>query len=664
MSETKTRPVCKGTQKKTNTEGGRKRVIIEGVKPQVDGGRYAAKRVIGDRVFVEADIFADGHDEISAWLMFRREDETQWREVQMRPLVGDRWQASFEAEQLGRYLYTLKAWVDAFGTWRRDLRTRSAAGQDLSLQFLIGADLIEQAVHNVNRTDATEMANYIQYLTGGGSKEAKLRIALDEKLADMMARFPNTDRIVHFGRELPIVVDPELARFSAWYEMFPRSCPGGTLRACQDRLTYIAALGFDIVYLPPIHPIGHTHRKGRNNRPTAEPGEPGSPWAIGSEKGGHKAIHPELGTLADFRAFVARAEEHKLKIALDIAFQCSPDHPYVKAHPQWFRWRPDGTVQYAENPPKKYQDIYPLDFETEDWQALWEELRSVFLYWIEQGVGVFRVDNPHTKPFRFWEWVIAEIKRDYPNVLFLAEAFTRPKIMYNLGKLGFSQSYTYFTWRNERSDLTEYFTELTQTDVRDYFRPNPWPNTPDILHEYLQTGGRPAFIIRFVLAATLGANYGIYGPAFELCEHRPREPGSEEYWDSEKYQIRQWDLEQPESLAPLIKRVNNIRKQNPALQSDWRLKFHPTDNEQLIAYSKTTPDFKNIIVVIVTLDRYNPQSGQVNLPPAELGLPTDASLLAQDLLTGARYTWQGSNHYVALNPHGQPAHVLHISQLT
>ncbi|MDQ3730647.1 MAG: alpha-amylase family glycosyl hydrolase, partial [Pseudomonadota bacterium] len=503
----------------------------------------------------------------------------------------------------------------------------------------------------------------LQHLTGGGSNEAKLCVAMDEKLADTMARFPHKDRIVHFGRELPIVVDPELARFSAWYEIFPRSCPGGTFRDCEDRLKYIAELGFDIVYLPPIHPIGKTHRKGRNNRPTAEPDEPGSPWAIGSEGGGHKAIHPELGTLADFRAFVARAEEHKLLIALDIAFQCSPDHPYVKAHPQWFRWRPDGTVQYAENPPKKYQDIYPLDFETEDWRALWEELKSVFLYWIKQGVRVFRVDNPHTKPFRFWEWVIAEIKRDYPDVLFLAEAFTRPKIMYNLGKLGFSQSYTYFTWRNERWDLTEYFTELTQTEVRDYFRPNPWPNTPDILHEYLQTGGRPAFIIRFILAATLGANYGIYGPAFELSEHRPREPGSEEYWDSEKYQVREWDLERPETLAPLIKRVNNIRKTNPALQSDWRLRFHPTDNEQLIAYSKTTPDFKNIIVVIVTLDSYNPQSGWVNLPPAELGLRTDESYLAQDLLTSARYTWQGSTHYVALNPHGQPAHVLRIARL-
>jgi starch synthase (maltosyl-transferring) len=663
MSETITRPQSKAVQKTTHTQEGRKRVIIEGVKPQVDGGRYAAKRVVGDCVVVEADIFADGHDEISAWLMFRREDEPHWREVPMRPLVNDRWQASFEAEQLGSYRYTLKAWVDAFGTWRRDLKKRSAAGQDLSLQFLIGAHLIEETLDNVSRADAPGLENSIQRLTGGGSDEAKLRVAMDEKLADTMARCSHKDRIVYFGRELPIVVDPELARFSAWYEMFPRSCPGGTFRNCEDRLKYIAELGFDIVYLPPIHPIGKAHRKGRNNRPTAEPDEPGSPWAIGSEEGGHKAIHPELGTLADFRAFVARAEEHKLLIALDIAFQCSPDHPYVKAHPQWFRWRPDGTVQYAENPPKKYQDIYPLDFETEDWRALWEELKSVFLYWIKQGVRVFRVDNPHTKPFRFWEWVIAEIKRDYPDVLFLAEAFTRPKIMYNLGKLGFSQSYTYFTWRNERWDLTEYFTELTQTEVRDYFRPNAWPNTPDILHEYLQSGGRPAFIIRFILAATLGANYGIYGPAFELGEHRPREPGSEEYWDSEKYQVREWDLERPETLAPLIKRVNNIRKTNPALQSDWRLRFHPTDNEQLIAYSKTTPDFKNIIVVIVTLDCYNPHSGWVNLPPAELGLPTDESYLAQDLLTGARYTWQGSTHYVALNPHGQPAHVLRIARL-
>jgi starch synthase (maltosyl-transferring) len=643
---------------------GRQRVIIEGVKPQVDGGRYAAKRVIGDRVVVQADIFADGHDQISAWLMVRREDERQWRELPMQALVNDRWQASFMAEQLGRYRYTLKAWVDPFATWQHDLEKRVAAGQDLELQFQIGANLVKEAATLANRADRGRLQAWMQRLLEDADTKTKLRVALDEELATMMARYPHKDRVVQFDRELTIVVDPRLARFSAWYEMFPRSCDGGTFKDCEARLNYIAAMGFDIVYLPPIHPIGKTHRKGRNNRPSATPDEPGSPWAIGSEEGGHKAIHPALGTLKDFRAFVSKAQEHDLQVALDIAFQCSPDHPYVKEHPQWFRWRPDGTVQYAENPPKKYQDIYPLDFETADWQALWEELKSVFLFWIEQGVRIFRVDNPHTKPFRFWEWVITEIKRQHPDVLFLAEAFTRPKIMYNLAKLGFSQSYTYFTWRNERWDLTEYFTELTQTEVHDYFRPNPWPNTPDILHEYLQHGGRPAFMIRFVLAATLGANYGIYGPAFELSENRAREPGSEEYLDSEKYQVREWDIDRSDNLRPLITRVNRIRNEHPALQSNERLRFHRTDNDRLIAYSKTTETFDDVILVVVNLDPYHPQVGWIDLTLAELNMPAHEPYLAEDLLTGARYTWHGARNYVALNPHGQPAHVLRLQRLT
>jgi starch synthase (maltosyl-transferring) len=423
-------------------------------------------------------------------------------------------------------------------------------------------------------------------------------------------------------------------------------------------------MGFDILYLAPIHPIGRTHRKGRNNRPVADKGEPGSPWAIGSDEGGHKAIDPELGTLDDFRAFLNKAKEHGLEIALDIAFQCSPDHPYVKEHPQWFRWRPDGTLQYAENPPKKYEDIYPLDFETADWQALWEELKSVFLFWIDQDVRIFRVDNPHTKPFRFWEWLITDVKRQHPDVIFLSEAFTRPKVMYKLAKLGFTQSYTYFTWRNARWDLTEYFTELTQTEVRDFFRPNLWPNTPDILHDYLQHGGRPAFVIRFILAATLGANYGIYGPAFELCEHVPRESGSEEYLDSEKYQARFWDLNRPESLKPLITRLNRIRRQNSALQSDWRLKFHTTGNDQLIAYSKTTEALDNIVVVVVNLDPHHMQSGWLHLPLDDLGLPAHDAYRADDLLTGAHYIWRGAHNYVALNPHSQPAHILSVHKLT
>jgi starch synthase (maltosyl-transferring) len=651
---------------KTLVAQGLKRVIIEGVTPQVDDGRFAAKRVIGDKIDVQADIFTDGHDEISAWLLYRREDQHKWQQTPMQPLVNDRWQASFEVEQLGRYCYTVMAWVDAFGTWRRDLQKRVAAGQDVSLQFLIGANLLEHALSLANRGDAQRLQQWMQQLSGDGDAEIKLLAALDEDLAAMMAGYPRKDRVVRFDKELPLVVDLERARFSAWYEMFPRSCRGtesSSFLDCAARLAYVAEMGFDILYLPPIHPIGRTHRKGKNNRPTAEPGEPGSPWAIGSDEGGHKAIHPDLGTLNDFRAFLAQAQGHGLEVALDIAFQCSPDHPYVKEHPQWFRWRPDGTVQYAENPPKKYEDIYPLDFETADWRALWKELKSVFLYWAEQGVRIFRVDNPHTKPFRFWEWLITRVKQQHPDVLFLAEAFTRPKIMHYLAKLGFSQSYTYFTWRTTRSELTEYFTELTQTESRDYFRPNPWPNTPDILHEYLQTGGRPAFMIRFIMAATLSANYGIYGPAFELYENRSREAGSEEYLDSEKYQLRDWDVNRPDSLKALITRVNRIRKANPALQRDWRLKFYSTDNDQLFAYSKTTEDLNNIILVAVNLDPFHAQSGWLHLPSEEFGIPPDESFEVHDLLTGARYAWQGSYHYVALDPYGQPAHILRVQRL-
>ncbi len=642
---------------------GRKRVIIEGVTPQVDCGRFAVKRVVGDHVEVQADIYADGHDQISAWLLYRREEERRWQETPMRPLVNDRWQGSFEVKQLGRYRYTLQAWVDAFGTWRRDLQKRVAAGQDVTLQFLIGAKLIEEAAANLKHSEASHLESWIHQLRGEGGEETKLRVALDEDLATLMARYPHKDRVVRLDQELPIMVDRERARFSAWYEMFPHSCGGG-FKEAESRLPYVAEMGFDILYLPPIHPIGHTHRKGKNNRPAADKDDVGSPWAIGSDEGGHKAIHAELGTFDDFRAFITKAREHGLEIALDIAFQCSPDHPYVKEHPQWFHWRPDGTIQYAENPPKKYEDIYPLDFETADWQALWEELKSVFVFWIEHDVHIFRVDNPHTKPLRFWEWLITDIKRQYPDVIFLSEAFTRPKVMYQLAKLGFSQSYTYFTWRNARWDLTEYFTELTQTEVREFFRPNLWPNTPDILHEYLQTGGRPAFMIRLILAATLGANYGIYGPAFELCEHVPRESGSEEYLDSEKYQIRYWDLDRPDSLRPLIARINRIRRQNPALQSDWGLKFHSTGNDQLIAYSKSTEALDNVIVVVVNLDPYNPQSGWLHLPLQELGLPTQASYHAHDLLTGARYTWHGAHNYVALNPYSQPAHVFSMQKST
>jgi starch synthase (maltosyl-transferring) len=447
--------------------------------------------------------------------------------------------------------------------------------------------------------------------------------------------------------------------------MFPRSCspePGrhGTFKDCEARLPYIAKMGFDVLYLPPVHPIGRTNRKGKNNRPVTEAGDVGSPWAIGAAEGGHKAVHPDLGSLEDFRHFVDRAKEYGLDIALDIAYQGSPDHPYVKEHPRWFRWRPDNTVQYAENPPKKYEDIYPFDFETEDWPGLWEEFKNVILFWLEQGVTIFRVDNPHTKPFHFWEWLITEIKRDHPETIFLSEAFTRPKVMYRLAKLGFTQSYTYFAWRNTKWELTQYFTELTQTEVKEYFRPNLWPNTPDILTEYLQFGGRPAFMIRLALAATLGANYGIYGPPFELCVNQPREPGSEEYLNSEKYEVRYWDLNQPHSLKDFIGRVNRIRRENPALHSDWNLRFFPIDNEQLICYGKFTDDLSNIIVVVVNLNPHHAQGGWLELPLRELGLDPAQPYQVHDLLGDGRFLWQGARNYVELDPRALPAHIFRV----
>jgi starch synthase (maltosyl-transferring) len=416
-------------------------------------------------------------------------------------------------------------------------------------------------------------------------------------------------------------------------------------------------MGFDVLYLPPIHPIGHTNRKGANNSVKAGPGEPGSPWAIGSEEGGHKAVNPQLGTLADFRRLVLAAREHGIDIALDIAFQCSPDHPYTHEHPEWFKHRADGSIQYAENPPKKYEDIFPFDFETPTWRELWDEMLSIVIFWIDQGVRVLRVDNPHTKPFVFWEWLIGEVKRVHPEVILLSEAFTRPKVMYRLAKLGFSQSYTYFAWRNTASELTQYFNELGQAPVREFFRPNLWPNTPDILTEYLQTGGRAAFAARLVLAATLGASYGIYGPAFELCENRAKEPGSEEYLDSEKYQIRAWDRDNPDSLRELITLVNQIRRENPALQSDRGLRFHPTENEQLIAYTKTTSDAADIVLTVVNLDPHHSQAGMVTLPLDELGIERDRSYQAHELLSGARYLWTGPRNYVEINPHAMPAQI-------
>ncbi len=639
------------------------RVAIERLEPRVDGGRFPIKRIAGDPVVVEAAIVADGHELVSAVVLHRRADDAEWTEVPMEPLGDDVFRAEFHVAAPGRHLYTVVGWVDRFRSWARDLGKRIDAGQDVAVELLVGVTLIEAAAGRAVGADAQSLAAAASLLRSGGV--ALARAALDPGLAALMVHHGDRPFAARHSPDLEVVVDRERARFGAWYELFPRSCspePGrhGTLRDVEARLPDIAAMGFDVLYLPPIHPIGRVNRKGPNNTPDAKPGDPGSPWAIGSAEGGHKSVHPELGTLEDLRSLREAAEGRGLELALDIAFQCAPDHPYAAEHPEWFRLRPDGTIQYAENPPKKYQDIYPFDFETPAWRSLWDELCSVVRFWAEQGIRIFRVDNPHTKPFDFWEWLIADIKRDYPDAIFLAEAFTRPKVLNRLAKLGFTQSYNYFPWRNTKTELTEYFTELTTTEVREYLGVNLWPNTPDILTEYLQFGGRAAFAARAVLAATLGPSFGIYGPAFELCEAEPLAPGREEYRDSEKYQIRRWDREAPDSLAELLARLNAIRRDNPALRTNHGLTFHPVTNPELIAYSKSSPDGANQVLVVVNVDPHHVQSGFVELPLASMGLDTTRSYQVHDVLNDARYLWNGSRNYVELGPAGFQANVFVI----
>ncbi len=644
----------------------RRRVIIEGVKPELDCGRYPIKRTTGELVVVEADVYADGHDEVACVLRYRRAASTEfWIELPMTPLINDRWRGEFRVHELGRYTYTIEGWVDSFKSWRRDFVKRLQVKQDVSLDLLVGAALIEAAAARAPGGDAERLLDWANALRMESPMEERQQLALREDLAAIAFRYPDRRLATRYQRGLEVIVERTKACFSTWYEMFPRSAspePGrhGTLRDVEDRLDYVASMGFDVLYLPPIHPIGRSHRKGKNNAVLAEEGDVGSPWAIGAAEGGHKSIHPQLGTMEDFERLVSKAQEKGMEVALDIAYQTSPDHPFVKEHPDWYRTRLDGSIQYAENPPKKYQDIYPFDFESADWRTMWDELKSVMMFWIERGVRIFRVDNPHTKAFPFWEWAIAEIRKQYPDVLFLSEAFTRPKVMYQLAKVGFSQSYTYFTWRNTKEELTAYMRDLTQTEVREFFRPNFWPNTPDILPEYLQFGGRQAFIARLVLAATLSSNYGVYGPAFELSENAPREPGSEEYLNSEKYQVRYWNLDDPWSLRDVITRVNRARHENPALQSNSTLHFHEVDNEELICYSKTAPEQANVIVVVVNVDFKHTHSGWVQLDLGRLGLDEDRPYQVHELLGDSRYLWTGSRNYVELNPQELPAHILRI----
>jgi len=666
-----------------------RRVIIEDLQPEIDAGRFPIKRTVGETVDVSATIFTDRQDVIVAVLCDRHGAAAEaagngeqavsevtatsavnrgpWRETAMIPAAPgtDRWTARFDVDEIGWHEYRVVAWIDRFLTWRNDLRINAAAGYDVSLELLEGALIVRDAAahaaaqaerHGSSETDAARLLEQADALSDSTPPAARVRMALGVELAAMMAA--HTDRS-HATESEPrrVWVDRERARVGAWYEMFPRSAGpdpqrSATFREAAAQLPRIADLGFDIVYLPPIHPIGISFRKGRNNALVAAPGDPGSPWAIGSPAGGHTAVDPGLGTLDDFDAFRAEAERLDLEVALDLAWQASPDHPWAREHPEWFRHRPDGSIKYAENPPKKYQDIYPFDFECEDWRALWQALLEVTLFWVHRGVRIFRVDNPHTKTLGFWEWMIERVHARHADVLFLSEAFTRPAVMRYLAKAGFTQSYTYFTWRNTKPELMEYFTELTSSETREYLRPNLFANTPDILHEYLQQGGRAAFEARLLLAATLGANYGIYS-GFELCE-AAAVGGSEEYADSEKYQCRSWDWDRTGHIKELVRRVNEIRRAHRALQFDLTLRFHETDNPEIIAYSKRTPDGSDVVLTVVNLDPHHMQHGHVDIP----GVASDEAYAVTDLIDDVTYQWRGDRNYVRLDPDVRQGHIL------
>jgi starch synthase (maltosyl-transferring) len=665
-----------------------RKIVIEDVYPQLDCGRYAVKREVGDVLEVYADIFKEGHDAIAAAIRYRTEREDGWREARMRFVDNDRWGGSVPLTENLRYHFTVVAWTDWFGTWQSDLRKKYDAGQEVLLELFEGAQLIARSAALAEGDDARRIREFLREIVGDDELAARDEIprdawrtfdaglrdgdhapiadrvgaALDPALLELMERFPIRDDLTEYDLVLPVQVDRVTARYAAWYELFPRSAADdpsrhGTWDDVVRKMPYVQQMGFDVLYFTPIHPIGRKFRKGRNNSLTAESGDPGSPYAIGGAEGGHTAVHPELGTPEDFRRMVAAAHEHGLEIALDFAIQVSPDHPYAEAHPDWFFIRPDGTIKYAENPPKKYQDIYPLNFYGESWEAQWTEWRDVILHWVEQGVKIFRVDNPHTKPVQFWAWMIREVQREHPEVIFLSEAFTRPKMMRTLAKAGFTQSYTYFTWRNFKGELVEYFEELTQGPMREYFRGNLFPNTPDILPEFLQKGGRPAFMIRAVLATTLSSVYGIYS-GFELCENTPV-PGKEEYLNSEKYELKAWDWDRPGNIRPLITRLNRLRRENPALQEYDNLRFYHAESDHILFYGKMTPDRENMIFVVVSLDPFQAHDTHIHFPLDAMGVARDQPWEAEEMLTGERHFWQGSAQWIRLEPDA-PARVFRV----
>ena len=638
--------------------------VIENLQPLIDGGRYPVKRAVGQDLVVEADIFKDGHDVVAAILKWRVLGKRRWQETPMVHIDNDRWRGVCTLYQSVTYECTVDAWADVFRGWQREFTAKFEAGvSDLIAETLEGAALLEAAAKRAKvSADALRLRELSEMLRTGDNAQIN-NIAHLGELEVLMATYPDRSSATQYAPAAQVIVDRPAAQFTAWYEFFPRSAQGrrgrgSTFRDCLPRVDDAKAMGFDVIYFPPIHPIGHTNRKGRNNAIVAKRGDPGVPWAIGSEAGGHKAVEPSLGTLEDFDWLQREVRKRGMEIALDFALNCSPDHPYVREHPEWFYKRPDGSIKFAENPPKKYEDIYPLNFRCENWPALWAEMVSVVLFWAERGVRIFRVDNPHTKPVAFWEYLIGQVNDRYPDVIFLSEAFTKPKMMKVLAKAGFSQSYTYFTWRNSKQELTEYLTELTQTEMREYFRGNLWPNTPDILPFVLQDGGRPAFMIRIVLAATMSTLYGIYS-GYELCENEAL-PGREEYLDSEKYQFKERDWNAPGNIKGWITRLNQIRRENRALQLYDNLRFYHAENDAILFYGKMTPARDNIVLVVVNLDPHRKQHSFVDVPIDQFGSMEGETYQVHDLLSDARYVWHGRRNYVELDPEIQPAHIFRL----
>ncbi|GDX48436.1 alpha-1,4-glucan:maltose-1-phosphate maltosyltransferase [Bacteroidota bacterium] len=645
---------------------GKSRVVIEKVSPEIDGGRFYSKAVLGDSVVVEADIFGDGHDITQAILCYRHEKQKNFREVHFSLPENDRCAASFIADTKGLYICSIKAWVDHTLTWHHGIKRKIAAGEQVAVELAEGAQLLTQMIEQASKADAKQLKLLAELFLNKKKYDAACLAASEDAIHHYAYKYPLFAAITTYPVELNIYVDRPRAGFSTWYELFPRSTSSkehthGTFNDVIKLLPRLNEMGFDVLYLPPVHPIGDSYRKGKNNNPKAGSGEPGSPWAIGNADGGHKAIHKDLGTLGEFKKLVNEADKYGIEIAMDYALQCAPEHPYVKEHPQWFKWRSDGTVQYAENPPKKYQDVLPIHFETDDWKNLWIELKGILQYWIKQGVKIFRVDNPHTKPFIFWEWIINEIKKEHPDVLFLSEAFTRPKVMQQLAKVGFSQSYTYYTWRTSKAELIEYMTTLTQTEMKNYFRPNFWPNTPDILPYNLQSGLEAVFFTRFFLAATLSSNYGFYGPVFEFMVHDAL-PGKEEYYNSEKYEISKWDWSKKTRFTELISKVNQARSTNKALQSTNNIQFCDIANDQLLSYFKQSVGGDNQLLFVVNLDPYHKQDGWLKVPLKEAGLLADQEFTVHDVLTGSQYVWKGEWNYVALDPHVLPFHLFRLEK--